>query len=77
MDSKTIRPLSGIDKTNLVECIYEFRHSIASENLKLDGNKEIVPIVLLTFLLQKMHKETNQKEGNTEAQTKPNEKLCN
>ena len=51
MVSKTIRPISGIDKTNLVECIYEFRHAIAYENSKLDGNKEIDPIYLLAFLL--------------------------
>ena len=65
---KAIRAISGIDETNLVECIYEFRRAIASENSKLDGNKEIDPIYLLAFLLQKMHKETNKKEGNSEVQ---------
>ena len=63
---KAIKAISGIDETNLVECIYEFRRAIACENSKLDGNKEIDPIYLLAFLLQKMHKETNKKEGNTE-----------
>ena len=65
---KAIKAISGIDETNLVECIYEFRRAIACENSKLDGNKEIDPIYLLAFLLQKMHKETNKKEGNTETE---------
>ena len=65
---KAIKAISGIDETNLVECIYEFRRAIASENSKLDGNKEIDPIYLLAFLLQKMHKETNKKDGIIETE---------
>ena len=62
---KAINALAGFEESNLKECIEEFRRAIASENSKLDGNKEIDPLYLLAFLLEKMHKETNVKEGNT------------
>ena len=63
---KAINALAGVEESNLKACIEEFRRAIASENSKLDGNKEIDPLYLLAFLLEKMHKETNIKEGNTE-----------
>lgn len=63
---KAIRALSGFEEANLTECIEEFRRAIASEDSKLDGNREIDPLYLLAFLLQKMHKETNKKDSNTE-----------
>jgi hypothetical protein len=46
----------------LAECLEEFRKAIASFNSKLDGNKEIDPLYLIAFLLQKMHIETNEKK---------------
>ena len=63
---KAIRALSGFEEANLIECVEEFRRAIASEDSKLDGNREIDPLYLLAFLLQKMHKETNKKDSNTE-----------
>jgi hypothetical protein len=41
------------------EYIEEFRRAIASYYSKLDGNKEIHPLLLLTFLLVMIHKEMN------------------
>ena len=61
---EAISALSGAKEENLTECIEEFRRAIASENSKLDGNREIDPLYLLAFLLEKMHKETNKVEGN-------------
>lgn len=61
---KAINAISGIFEEDLKLCIEEFRRAIASENSKLDGNREIDPLYLLAFLLQKMHMETNQKNGN-------------
>ena len=72
-----IRTLSGIDETDLKECIEEFRRAIASENSKLDGNKEIDPLYLLAFLLVKMHKETNKRDGNNELGQNENESYIN
>ena len=63
---KTIKVLSGRENSNLNECIEEFRRAIASENSQLDGNREIDPIYLLSFLFEKMHKESNKKEGNNQ-----------
>ena len=57
---KAIKALSGIEEADLIECIEEFRRAIASENSKLDGNREIDPLYLTAFLLEKMHKETNK-----------------
>ena len=56
---KAIRTLQGAYESNLSEFIEEFRRAIATENSKLDGSKEIDPLYLLAFLLEKMHKETN------------------
>ena len=56
---KAIRTLMGAYENNLSEFIEEFRRAIATENSKLDGSKEIDPLYLLAFLLEKMHKEMN------------------
>ena len=71
---KAIKALSGFEEANLIECIEEFRRAIASEDSKLDGNREIDPLYLLAFLLQKMHKETNKKDSNTETSQNQNGK---
>ena len=71
---KAIRALSGFEEANLIECVEEFRRAIASEDSKLDGNREIDPLYLLAFLLQKMHKETNKKDSNTETSQNQNGK---
>ena len=52
----------GLKEKLLTECIEEFRRAIASSYSKLDGNKEIDPLLLLTFLLFMLHKETNKVE---------------
>ena len=42
------------------KCLEEFRRALASENTKLDCSKEVDPIYLLAFLLEKMHREFNK-----------------
>jgi serine/threonine protein kinase len=42
------------------KCLEEFRRALASENTKLDCSKEVDPIYLLAFLLEKMHREYNK-----------------
>jgi len=61
---KAIETLIGAYENNLSEFIEEFRRAIATENSKLDGSKEIDPLYLLAFLLEKMHKEMNFIEEN-------------
>ena len=39
-----------------------FRKILASNNLKLNGSKEIAPIYIITFLLEKMHRELNSEK---------------
>ena len=58
--TKTIMEMNV--KPNLDETFEEFRSVLASDNSKLDGNKELDPIYLLSFLLEKMHKEGNNKK---------------
>ena len=65
---QAVKALSGLKDQNLKECMEEFRRAIASENSKLDGSKEIDPLYLLAFLLEKMHKELNKVEGNSSVQ---------
>ena len=65
---QAVKALSGLKAQNLKECMEEFRRAIASENSKLDGSKEIDPLYLLAFLLEKMHKELNKVEGNSSVQ---------
>ena len=57
---EAISALSGSNEHNLEDCIKEFRLAAESENPKLDGSKEIDPLYLLAFLLEKMHKELNE-----------------
>lgn len=65
--NQAIEAILGLGKEEfpLNKSIEEFRRAIASSYSKLDGNKEIDPLLLLTFLLIMMHKETNkEKEGS-------------
>ena len=61
------------------EYIEEFRRAIASYYSKLDGNREINPLLLLTFLLVMIHKEMNEfgaeLDKNKENNQSKNEKL--
>ena len=56
---KAIDALNGINENNFILFIQEFRRALASSFSKLDGNKEIDPLLVLIFLLDKMHKEMN------------------
>ena len=54
----TIKAFSSNQDLN--KCLEEFRRALASENSKLDYSKEVDPIYLLVFLLEKMHIELNK-----------------
>ena len=72
---KAICYIFGFEEGDLNICIEEFRRAIASSYSKLDGNREIDPLLLLTFLLVRMHRETNiveEKETNNGENKKPN-----
>ena len=57
---RVVECLMGFKEEKIPEkYIEEFRRAIASYYSKLDGNKEIHPLLLLTFLLTMIHKETN------------------
>ena len=56
---KAVDALNGIKENNFTLFIEEFRRALASSFSKLDGNKEIDPLLVLIFLLDKMHKEMN------------------
>jgi serine/threonine protein kinase len=55
---KTIKALSS--NNNINECLEEFRRALASENSKLDCSKEVDPVYILAFILEKMHREDNK-----------------
>ena len=79
---KAYDTISGLDEKGLNECIEEFRRAIAFDNSKLDGNKEIDPLYLLGFLLEKMHKETNEinqnnNQGNPQLEQKKTNSFFN
>ena len=60
---RALDAISGFNEgKELTLCIEEFRRAIAYSYSKLDGSKEIDPLLLLTFLLVMMHKETNEVE---------------
>ena len=63
--TKAIKAFKGEGESQFQECVDEFRRAIASENSKLDGNREIDPIYLTAFLLEKMHKELNKPNKNS------------
>lgn len=48
---KTIKALSS--NTNINECLEDFRRALASENSKLDCSKEVDPVYILAFILEK------------------------
>ena len=53
----TIKALSS--NININECLEDFRRALASENSKLDCSKEVDPVYILAFILEKIHRETN------------------
>ena len=61
---KTIEALKGINEYNLQLFIDNFRIALACTNSKLDGNKEIDPLMILVFLLNKIHIELNKADKN-------------
>ena len=54
------------ENQNLNQCFDEFRRALASENSKLEYSKEIHPIYLYAFIIEKIHKEFNQKTSNSD-----------
>lgn len=62
--SQAIDAIAGIKEEDLNLCIEEFRRAIASSYSKLDGNKEIDPLLLLTFLLFRLHQEMNEVDND-------------
>ena len=62
--SQAIDAIAGIKEEDLNLCIEEFRRAIASSYSKLDGNKEVDPLLLLTFLLFRLHQEMNEVDNN-------------
>ena len=54
---KTVKALSS--DSNLNECLEDFRRALASENSKLDCSKEVDPVYILAFILEKIHREDN------------------
>ena len=62
--SQAIDAIAGFKEEDLNSCIEEFRRAIASSYSKLDGNKEVDPLLLLTFLLFRLHQEMNEVDNN-------------
>ena len=58
---------------NLKKCYEEFRRVLASANSKIDCSKEVDPVFLFAFLLEKMHKELNKKTTTIVANQNSNE----
>ena len=57
-----LKSIEAIKKNeNLKECYEEFRRALASANSKIDCSREVNPVFLFAFLLEKMHKELNKK----------------
>ena len=54
---ETVEALSS--NTNINGCLEDFRRALASENSKLDCSKEVDPVYILAFILEKIHKEGN------------------
>ena len=70
--------LSSIDaisknNNNLKKCYEEFRRALASANSKIDCSKEVEPIILFAFLMEKMHKELNEKKTTIVSNQNSNE----
>ena len=60
------RSIDAINKNdNPKECYEEFRRALASANSKIDCSKEVDPVFLFAFLLEKMHKELNIKRNTS------------
>ena len=61
------------NNNNLKQCYEESRRALASANSKIDCSKEVDPVFLFAFLLEKMHKELNKKKTTVVANQNPNE----
>ena len=57
---KAIDALNGKEESNMKFFTEEFKRALALTYIKLDGNEEIEPILVLAFLLNKIHKEMNK-----------------
>ena len=52
----------GNNSADVKECYEEFRRVLAGANSKIDCSKEVDPVFLFAFILEKMHKELNVKK---------------
>ena len=59
--------------SNLKVCYEEFRRVLAAANSKIDCSKEVDPVFLFAFILEKMHKELNKKKTSIVKNNNPNE----
>lgn len=57
---KAIDAVNGKEEFNMQLFTDEFKRALALTYIKLDGNEEIEPILVLAFLLNKIHKEMNK-----------------
>ena len=57
---KAIDAVNGKEESNMRLFTDEFKRALALTYIKLDGNEEIEPILVLAFLLNKIHKEMNK-----------------
>ena len=57
---KSLDAINGKEEQNLFLFADELRRSLANTYFKLDGNKELEPILVLAYLLNEIHKETNK-----------------
>jgi hypothetical protein len=57
---KAIDAVNGKEEFNMQLFTEEFKRALALTYIKLDGNEEIEPILVLAFLLNKIHKEMNK-----------------
>ena len=59
-----IESFNSNNENNLKAILDDYKREMACFFFKLEGNKEIDPLLFLTFILDKMHKETNKVDLN-------------
>ena len=69
--------LKSFDEKKWKNCLNDFRGVLATQNSKLNGLKEINPLVLLGIILEKIHKEQNASESNKKNQNKNEDYILN
>ena len=72
-----LKLLISFDGNKWKNCLNDFRGVLVTQNSKLNGLKEINPLVLLGIILEKMHKEQNNSETNKNKQSKNEDYILN